>query len=216
MSTNPPGQRRVVVADDHPFILHALRQLIAAEKDFELVGEATTGLEALRIIKATLPDVAVVDVAMPELNGVSLARRLREEGLGVRVVILTAYEDEAHLTQALGAGVVGFVVKRAATESLIPALRAVLVGGTFVDPTVAGRLEPRRVRRPAQTAILSAREEETLKLMARGYATKEIANQLGVGSKSVETYRARASEKLGLRSRAEIVRYALAAGWLTE
>jgi DNA-binding NarL/FixJ family response regulator len=213
---DPPRRYRVVVADDHPFIVHALRQLIAAEADFELVGEASTGLEALRLIKATLPDVAVVDVAMPELNGVSLARRLRDDGIDVRVVILTAYEDEAHLTQALAAGVAGFVVKRAATEGLIPALRAALAGGTFVHPSIAGRLDPRRGRRIDDEAILSAREEETLKLLARGYATKEIANNLGVGVKTVETYRARASEKLNLKSRAEIVRYALAAGWLSE
>jgi DNA-binding NarL/FixJ family response regulator len=210
-----PVRYRVVVADDHPFILLSLRQLIAAETDFELVGEASTGLEALRIIKATLPDIAVVDLAMPELNGVSLVRRLREEGIGVRVVILTSSEDEAHLTQALAAGVAGFVVKRAATESLIPALRAVLTGGTFVHPSIAGRLEPRRVRRSEDAAILSAREEETLKLTASGYATKEIANRLGVGAKTVETYRMRASEKLGLKSRADIVRYALTVGWLT-
>jgi DNA-binding NarL/FixJ family response regulator len=212
-----PVRYRVVVADDHPFILLSLRQIIAAESDFELVGEARTGLEALRIIKATLPDVAVLDLAMPELNGAGLTRRLREDGIGVRVVILTSYEDEGHLTQALAAGAAGFVVKRAATESLIPALRAVLTGGTFVHPSIAGRLaEPRRVRRSEDTPILSAREEETLKLTALGYATKEIANQLGVGAKTVETYRLRASEKLGLKSRADIVRYALTVGWLTE
>ena len=205
---------RIILADDHPFILLALKQLVLAEADFELVGEATTGLQALSLVRSTTPDVAVIDVGMPEMNGIVLARKIREERPTVKILILTAYEDEAHLKQALAAGACGFVVKRSATTALIPAIRAVMTGGMFVDPLVAGRLNG-----PVQTETigadeLSPREREVLKLIALGYATKEIADLMAIGVKSVETYRSRASEKLGLKTRAEIVRFSLSEGWL--
>ena len=210
-----PKKCRILLADDHPFILLALQQLVSAEPDFELIGEATTGLEALGLVRSATPDVAVVDVGMPKMNGILLARKIREERPSVKVLILTAFEDEAHLKQALAAGASGFVVKRSATTTLIPAIRAAMTGGTFVDPLVAGRLNG-----PAQAVRigadeLSPRESEVLKLTALGYATKEIADLMAIGVKSVETYRTRASEKLGLKSRAEIVRFALSEGWLS-
>ena len=206
---------RIILADDHPFILLALKQLVMAENDFELVGEATTGLQALSLVRSMTPDVAVIDVGMPEMNGIVLARKIREERPGVKVLILTAYEDEAHLKQALAAGATGFVAKRSAVTTLIPGIRAALVGGTFVDPLVAARLDGATHAATIGTAELSPRETEVLKLTALGHATKEIAVLMAIGGKSVETYRSRASEKLGLKSRAEIVRFALSEGWLT-
>lgn len=186
-----------------------------AEPDFELIGEATTGLKALSLVRSTTPDVAVVDVGMPEMNGIVLARKIREERPSVKIVILTAYEDEAHLKQALAAGASGFVVKRSATTTLIPAVRAAITGGTFVDPLVAGGLSKPKRTVTIGADELSQREREVLKLTALGYATKEIADLMAIGGKSVETYRTRASAKLGLKSRAEIVRFALSEGWLT-
>lgn len=205
---------RIILADDHPFILFALKQLIAAEPDFELIGEATTGLEALSLVRSLAPDVAIIDVGMPKMNGIMLARKIREELPSVKVVILTAYEDEAHLKQALAVGASGFVVKRSATTTLIPAIRAAITGGTFVDPLVAGALGGPKRTATIGADELSQRESEVLKLTALGYATKEIAELMAIGGKSVETYRTRASAKLGLKSRAEIVRFALAEGWL--
>ena len=151
---------------------------------------------------------------MPEMNGIVLARKIREERPSVKVVILTAYEDEAHLKQALAAGASGFVVKRSATTTLIPAVRAAITGGTFVDPLVAGVLTGPKRTATIGADELSQREREVLKLTALGYATKEIADLMAIGGKSVETYRTRASAKLGLKSRAEIVRFALSEGWL--
>jgi len=208
------NKTRILLADDHPFILFALRQLVAAEPDFELVGEATSGLEALSLVRATTPDVAIIDVGMPKMNGIILARKIREERPTVKVLILTAHEDEAHLKQALAAGASGFVVKRSATTALIPAIRAAITGGTFVDPLLSGRLGGLTRRASIGADELSPREQEVLKLTALGHATKEIADLMAIGVKSVETYRTRASEKLGLKSRAEIVRFALAEGWL--
>jgi len=205
---------RIIVADDHPFILFALRQLVTAEVDFELVAEASTGLEALSLVRSIIPDVAVIDVGMPRMNGIVLTRKIRDEQPSVKVLVLTAYDDEAHLKQALAAGASGFVVKRSATTTLIPAIRAAIAGGTFVDPIVAERLNG-LAQTPTPGAVeLSPREREVLILTAFGHATKEIAELMAIGTKSVETYRARASEKLGLNSRAEIVRFALAEGWL--
>jgi DNA-binding NarL/FixJ family response regulator len=205
---------RIILADDHPFILFALKQLVTAEADFELIGEAVTGLQALSLVRSTTPDVAVIDVGMPEMNGIVLARKIREERPSVKVLMLTAFEDEAHLKQALAAGARGFVVKRSAAATLIPAVRAVITGGTFVDPLIVERLDGLTQRSGIGADELSQREREVLKLTALGYATKEIAGQMAIATKSVETYRSRASEKLGLKSRAEIVRYALSQGWL--
>jgi DNA-binding NarL/FixJ family response regulator len=212
---------RIVLADDHPIVLNGLRNLIRAETDLDLVGEAATGLEALKVIRDKRPDVAVVDISMPELNGILLSRRIAEELPLVRLLVLTLHEDRAYLRQALDAGVRGYVLKRAAAENLVQAIRAVVSGGLYVDPAIAGSIAkatPRRNGRPGDGAApdLTVRESEVLKLVALGFTNKEIARRLDVSVKSAETYRARGVEKLGLRTRAELVRYASAEGWLAD
>jgi DNA-binding NarL/FixJ family response regulator len=213
---------RIILADDHPIVLSGLRNLITAQSDFELVGDASSGMAALRLVREARPDVAVVDISMPELNGILLARRLSDEMPGVRVMVLTLHEDRAYLKQALAAGVRGYVLKRSAAENLIHAIRAVMVGGLYVDPAIANRVfdavPQRGARQPGNINIpdLTERETEVLKLVALGFTSKEIARRLDVGVKSVETYKARGTEKLGLKSRAELVRYAAAQGWLAD
>jgi len=213
---------RIVLADDHPIVLAGLRNLIAAQSDFDLVGDAASGMAALRLIRETRPDVAVVDISMPELNGILLARRLTEEMPSVRLMVLTLHEDRAYLKQALDAGVRGYVLKRSAAENLIHAIRAVMTGGLYVDPAIANRMfdaAPQRGgRQPGRLDVpsLTERETDVLKLMALGFTTKEISRRLDVGVKSVETYKARGTEKLGLKTRAELVRYAAAQGWLAD
>ena len=157
---------------------------------------------------------------MPECNGILLARRLAIDAPSLRILILTFYEDRAYARQALQAGVRGYVLKRSAAENLIPAVRSVLAGGLYVDPGIAERMfdpSPGRtvgLARAASPLELSTREAEVLKLLALGHSNKEIANELDVSVKSVETYKARGVDKLGLKTRAEIVRYAAAQGWL--
>jgi len=213
---------RIVLADDHPIVLAGLRNLITAQRDFELVGDASSGTAALRLIREKRPDVAVVDISMPELNGILLARRLADELPSVRVMVLTFHEDRAYLKQALDAGARGYVLKRSAAENLIHAIRAVMTGGLYVDPTIANRVfdsAPQRgAREPGSIRMseLTERETEVLKLVALGFTSKEISRRLDVGVKSVETYKARGSEKLGLRTRAQLVRYAAAQGWLAD
>ncbi len=174
----------------------------------------------MKTIREKCPDVAVLDISMPELNGIVLCRRLTGEMPTLRVLVLTLHEDRAYLNQALEAGARGYILKRSAVENLVQAIRAVMVGGIYVDPAIAGRLldgkrthsqaDGEQKRRPA----LTEREAEVLKMAALGFTNKEIASRLDVGVKSVETYKARGLEKLGLKTRAELVRYASAEGWL--
>lgn len=213
---------RIVLADDHPIVLDGLRALIKAQDDLELVGEATSGLAALRIIKEQKPDLAVIDISMPELNGIALGRRLADELPAVKLLVLTLHEDRAYLKQALDAGVRGYVLKRTAAENLAAAIRSVLSGGLYVDPAIAGRVFQPNAKNGGRAGPesggleLTEREAEVLKLVALGFTNKEIARRLDVGVKSVETYRARGSEKLDIKTRAELVRYAAAQGWLAD
>jgi DNA-binding NarL/FixJ family response regulator len=215
------GTTRIVLADDHPIVLSGLRSLIAAADDLELVAEARSGTEALKVIREKKPDVAVIDISMPELNGIVLSRRLAKEAASVKILILTLHEDRAYLRQAIDAGVCGYVLKRSAAEGLVRAIRAVVTGGLYVDPAIANRLFDSTSRqgtgpRSGGMPDLTDREGDVLKLVALGYTNKEIARQLDVGVKSVETYKSRGVEKLGLKTRAEIVRYASAQGWLSD
>ena len=211
------GTTRIVLADDHPIVLNGLRSLIAAADDLELVAEACSGTEALKVIREKKPDVAVIDISMP----IVLSRRLAKEAASVKILILTLHEDRAYLRQAIEAGVCGYVLKRSAAEGLVRAIRAVVTGGLYVDPAIANRLfdsTPRQGAGPRSGGMpdLTDREGDVLKLVALGYTNKEIARQLDIGVKSVETYKSRGVEKLGLKTRAEIVRYASAQGWLSD
>ena len=214
----------VILADDHPIVLAGLRNLIESADDLELVGEATTGLAALKLINERQPDVAVLDISMPELNGIVLSRRLANESPAVRVLLLTLHEDRAYVNQALQNGVRGYVLKKSAAENLIHAIRAILVGGIYVDPSITaqvfdGRSSRRRRNSPLSgpgAVSLTDRETDVLRLTALGFTNKEIASKLDVGVKSIETFKSRGLEKLNLKSRAQLVRYASIQGWLAE
>ena len=211
---------RIVLADDHPIVLDGLRNLVSAEDDFQLVGEAASGLSALKLIRDKRPDVAVLDISMPELNGIVLSRRLAGEMPDLRLLVLTLHEDRAYLNQALEAGVRGYVLKRSAVENLVQAIRAVMVGGLYIDPAIVGRvfdgnrINKKLAARKGVSPALTDREADVLKMAALGFTNKEIASRLDVGVKSVETYKARGLEKLGVKTRAELVRYASGQGWL--
>lgn len=213
---------RLFAADDCPMILAGLRGIVGATEDIELIGEATSGPDAINRIPALAPDVAVLDISMRGLNGILVARRLVRECPAVRVLIFTGHESRAYLQQALDAGARGYLLKSADTETLLRAVRAVYVGGLYVDPAICGQVfGASQARFDVETekntvVSLSERERGVLRLAARGYTNKEIAGQIGITTKSVETYRARGAEKLGLTSRAEIVRFASMQGWLVD
>lgn len=209
---------RVALADDHPVVLAGIKALLQGAPEITLVGEATTGTAALETILATVPDVAVIDISLPEINGLELARRLAAACPEVRLLALTVHEDRAYVRPLLQAGARGYLLKRSAAEDLVRAIRAVAAGGVYLDPAVADKAlpEPPQPGAPADAEPLSQREQEVLRLTARGFSNKEIAAQLNVSVKTVETYKQRAAEKLGLRTRADIVRYGAAHGWLDD
>lgn len=220
--TAAASKPRVVLADDHPIVLAGLSSLIRANDSVEYVGEAATGLAALALIRETGPDVAVIDISMPELNGIALTKRLASEFPSVRVLILSFHEDRVYLNMALQAGARGYALKRSAPQNLLQAIGAVFVGGLYVDPVMAGYMFDTRQRRSGHTIgeivlnELTGREAEVLKLTALGETNKEIARQLDVSVKTIETFKGRGAKKLGLKSRADIVRYAATQGWLAE
>ncbi|MEN3230279.1 response regulator transcription factor [Methylorubrum rhodesianum] len=210
---------RVILADDHPVVLAGIRTLLNADPEVELVGEATDGGEALPMIRAVAPDVAVIDVSMPGLNGLELTERVTGECPGTRVLVLTVHEDAAYVQPLMRAGARGYLLKRSAADDLLRAVRAVASGGVFLDPSIAGHALAETSGSDGRPGAaegrepLSPREAETLRLIAQGFSNKEIARRIDVSVKSVETYKARAAEKLGLRTRAEIIRYGAAHGW---
>jgi DNA-binding NarL/FixJ family response regulator len=215
--TGPPS--RVLMVDDHPVVLAGLKALVEADSDFSVVGEARDGRTALQLAKQLLPDVVVLDISMPEMNGIEVATVLLTDQPQCRVLVLTVHEDRAYLSQLLELGVSGYLLKRSASEELIRALHAIVAGGMYLDPAVAGKVVGRPARDAAnpqagQTADLSGRETDVLRLVACGHSNKEISARLNISVKTVETYKARAMEKLGYRSRVEVVRYAAEKGWL--
>ena len=210
---------RVILADDHPIFLAGLANLIKRHAGLELVGECQGGQRALEMIRSEQPDVAVVDISMPDLNGIVLTRRIMEELPDVRVVILTLHEERPFLDQALAAGARGYVLKRSAAEKLVEAIDAVSHGQVYVDPALgsgpdAPQLTPRL--QPSGQLSLTQREASVLRFTAKGLTTKEIAARLALSGKTVETYKMRGAEKLGLKTRAAIVRFAASQGWLDE
>lgn len=214
------GQRlRVFLADDHPIVLAGIKALVSAGEDLEVVGEARDGRTALRLATDLNPDIAVLDISMPGLSGIKLAEQLRVACPNCKLLALTVHEDRGYLRQLLDVGVVGYVVKRSATDELIRAIHIVAAGGVYLDPIIAGKVlrsshQNASERTSGSTADLSEREIDVLKLTAVGHSNKAVAVELEIGVKTVETYKARAMEKLGFQTRVELVRYAVAKGWL--
>jgi two-component system response regulator NreC len=212
---------RIFIADDHAVLRDGLKALVNAEPDMEVVGEADNGRLAWQRAKQLQPDVVVMDVSMPEMSGAQATQRLKESCPNIKVLALTAHEDKAYLRHLLAAGASGFVLKRAATEDLIQAIHAVAQQDNYIDPRLAGKVLTGLIGQPApkegsQDPELSEREAEVLRLIAWGYSNKEIAAQLNISVKTVETYKGRLTEKLQLRSRTQIVRYAVRQGWLND
>lgn len=209
---------RVALVDDHPVVLAGISALLQSAPDVSVVGVATTGSEALAIIEEQEPDLAVIDISLPDMSGVALAQKIAETRPQVRVITLTVHESRAYVQSLLQSGVRGYVLKRAAADDLLRAVRAVASGGVYLDPSVAEQALPgaamERAGQKAGGEDLSPREEAVLKLTAQGFSNKEIAARLEISIKSVETYKARAAAKFELRSRADIVRYGVSRGWL--
>ena len=199
---------RVMIADDHAILRAGLRMLVNAQADMEVVSEASDGEKAVETARETRPDVALLDLTMPRVGGMKALEKMARDCLKTRVLVLTMHDDPAYLRSALAAGASGYLLKRAVDAELIAAIRAVHRGGIFVDPRLANILVQdvlaKRSTKAGSTRpvnILSQRELQVLTLVARGYTSAEIAKQIFVGVKTIETYRSRLAEKLGLRTR---------------
>jgi DNA-binding NarL/FixJ family response regulator len=212
------GVLRVVLADDHAIVREGLKVLVNAQSDMRVIGEASDGAAACDLVNRLRPDVVLLDLSMPKMNGMDATTCIRRESPAIRILALTVHEEREYLTQLLRAGAAGYVLKRAAPDELVRAIRTVAAGGTYIDPSLAGSviasyLEAEKEAQGSEQ-ILSSRERQVLVRIAQGFSNKEIAAALGLSVKTVETYKGRMSEKLGLRSRVDIVRYAVAQGWL--
>jgi two-component system response regulator NreC len=213
---------RVMIVDDHAILRAGLRMLINAQADMEVVSEAPDGERAVQQVQETRPDVTLLDLTMPRVGGMKALQEIARNCRETRVLVLTMHDDPAYLRSALAAGASGYLLKRAVDAELLAAIRAVHRGGIFVDPRLASILVQDVLAKkstkggPTQPInILSDRELQVLRLVARGYTSSQIAKQIAVGVKTVETYRSRFAEKLGLRTRSDVIRFAVQMGLLT-
>ncbi len=208
------GRIRVLLADDHAILRSGVRLHLAGEPDIDVVAEAEDGALAVKRTAETQPDVAILDITMPGTSGIEVIDRVRQVSPKTRVLILTMHDDPAYLRAALAAGAAGYMVKTGADTELLAAIRAVHRGKSYVsvslsDSSLDKVLAERHQGGEGNVGILSERERQVLTMVAYGHTYKEIADELSVSVKTVETYRTRLGEKLGLRSRVDLVRYAL-------
>jgi two-component system response regulator NreC len=210
---------RVLIADDHAVLRAGLRMLLGAHRDIEVVGDVADGVEAAACARELRPDVVLLDLSMPGPRSGSVIRSVLRASPNTRVLILSMHDDAAYLRSALSAGASGYLVKRAADSELLSAIRAVHAGRTFVDMTeTSGRAQATSVSEATAASEtpkrLSRREREVLRLLAQGHSNQQIADDIRLSVKTVETYRTRLSEKLRLKGRAELYRYAQESGLL--
>ena len=206
---------RVLIADDHAIVAEGLAHVIASHSDFEVIGRTADGREALERALKLKPDIVVMDMAMPEMNGIEATRAIHDSIPGSRVIMLSMYTSPEYVYRALEAGASGFVVKRSAARELVKAIRAVYAGRRYLSPRVAQELTERVIAKgvPRDTlALLSARERQVLQLLAEGKSVADIADGLSVSPKTVETYRSRMFEKLDIHDLASLVRFAIQHG----
>ena len=219
--SQPGAAIRVVLADDHAVVRKGIREFLEEEGDIRVVGESADGRTALELTLAQSPDVAVLDIQMPGLNGIEVTRRIKAERPGVRVLVLTAYDDDPYIFAALQAGASGYVLKSAPAEELIRAVRAVGRGESVLDPTVTAKVVQHLATGKPAGAVntveaLSERELEVLRLAAHGLTNKAIGQQLAISDRTVQGHLANIYEKLRVSTRTEAVLLALKQGWITQ
>lgn len=209
----------VLLAEDHTVVREGLRTLLEAEGDIQVVGEAATGRQAVKLAKKLRPAVVVMDIAMPLLNGLEATRQILKAVPGAKVLILSAHSDDAYVEQVIALGAAGYLLKQTSAHVLSKAVREVQKGNTFFSPSIARRLHNHHGQPPDQGGLvrlhgtrLSSREVEVLQLIAEGQANKQVAAELGISVKTVEKHRQRLMEKLNIHDIAGLTRYAIAAG----
>lgn len=216
---------RIILVDDHPVVLAGLEALVRGMPELELVGQAMSASRALELVREHRPELAVLDLGLPGMNGVALAERMLEAAPDTRIVVLTHFDEPSYVQKALRAGVRGYVLKSSGSDKVIQAIKTVHGGGVYIDSDLeefrsewVRKLAMSAVARPEAVAPgkLTPREAQVLRLAAVGHSNKEIARRIGLGIKSVETYRYRACKKLLLNSRLDIIRYGASNGWILD
>ena len=211
---------RIVLAEDHQTVREGIKLLVNSQPDMEVIGEADNGSAAIKEVQKLTPDVIVMDISMPELNGLKATRRLKQVCPGVKVLTLTRHTDDAYLQQLIEAGASGYVLKQSAPTELIRAIRSVAEGNSYLDPALTNKLfggyASRSVLRGDRKNDLTDRESEVLRMIAWGYSNKEIAERMQISVKTVEAHKANSMRKLDMHSRIDIVRYAILQGWLQD
>ncbi len=210
---------KVLIADDHAIVRTGLRSILLTEPSLQLVGEATGGIEAIKLVAETNPDVLVLDISMPDLDGISVTKQLKSLYPDLIILILTIHEDKALLREAIRSGASGYILKKAAEADLIAAIHVVLRGDMYVDPSMVREIieDPAESVNSQDKSIvepLTPREIDVLKLIVQGYTNRQIGEELTISVRTVEGHRANLSSKLGLRNRVELVRYAREYGYL--
>ena len=217
MAEPASGQLKLILVDDHPILRAGLKALLSAQSDFSVIAEADTGAAALELTERLNPDLILMDVSLPGMSGAEATRLVKRARPKLPVLALSVHEELTFVRLLLDAGANGYVLKRSACDELVRAVRAVAAGGAYIDPSLAGQLlrsSARPSSRPGPLSSLSERETEVVRLLAQGMTMKEVAHQLTLSPRTLETYRARAMEKLDLKTRADLVRYAFRSGWL--
>jgi DNA-binding NarL/FixJ family response regulator len=211
---------RILLADDHKVMREGLRMVLAREPNMEVVGEANNGAEAISLTEQLRPDIVVMDVSMPEVNGLKATEALGASSPETKILILTRHGDASYVQRLLQAGANGYVLKQSAAEELVRAIRRVVAGQKYLDPAVTdqiiGTISVGGNSGRAPYGHLSRREQDVLRFVALGFLSKEIAAQLGISIKTVETHKTNAMIKTGLKNRIGIVRYAMLQGWLQD
>lgn len=208
---------RVLLVEDHETVRQGLRLLLESQGDIQVIAEAATGAAAVRCCQTAEPDVVVLDISMPEMNGLTAAKEIKRLRPNASIVALTRHDDEAFVKELVAAGASGYVLKQSRSTELLNALRAVVSGHSYIDSALSQRkaaFEESRVRPRAGT--ISEREKEVLRMMAVGHSNKAIAAELNISVKTVEVHKANAMRKLDLQGRIDVVRFAILHGWLQE
>ena len=208
---------RILLADDHTIILDGLCSLLGKNQDFKVVGRASDGTSAVRLAASLSPDIVIMDVSMPGLNGIDAARRILAENPKTKIIALSMHNDGRYISAALKSGAMGYILKESAFEELIAAIRTVMKGQCYLSASIAAVVIKDYIRHLEKTesgvfSVLTPREREVLQALSEGLSTKEIASRLGVSIKTVETYRSQIMEKLDIHSVAELTKYAIREG----
>jgi two-component system response regulator NreC len=211
----------LLLAEDHTTVREGIKLLVNAQPDMEVIGEADNGEAVIKLTEELKPDLILMDISMPELNGLKATKKLRQLFGKVKILILTRHTDDGYIKQLMRAGASGYVLKQSAPSELINAIRVVAAGKSYLDPTITQKVISEFANDSAPlrgegTSNLSSREVEVLRLIAWGYSNKEIASRLELSIKTIEAHKANAMKKLNMNSRIDIVRFALLQGWLQD